>query len=180
MDVPIGTSIEIWFQDEMRVGQKNGCVRQWAARGTRPSQPADQRYANAYVFGAVCPARDTGAALVLPEANTWAMQQHLDATSKLVAPDSHAVMLLDNAGWHRTKKLKWPANISPLFIPPGCPELNAAENIWQYLRQTYLSNRVFANYEGILDAASDAWNRLLAEGGRITSIATRDWAVASR
>lgn len=84
------------------------------------------------------------------------------------------------AGWHKTKKLKWPANISPLFIPAGCPELNAAENIWQYLRQTSLSNRVFANDEAILDAASDAWNRLLAEGGRITSIATRDWAVAAR
>ena len=71
--MPIGTPIEIWFQDEMRLGQKNRCVRQWAARGTRPRQPADQRYANAYVFGAVCPARDTGAALVLPYA-AWAMQ----------------------------------------------------------------------------------------------------------
>jgi hypothetical protein len=178
--VPIGTSIEIWFQDEMRLGQKNGCVRQWAARGKRPSQPADQRYANAYVFGADCPARDTGAALVLPEANTWAMQQNLDATSKLVAPDSHAVTLLDNAGWHKTKRLKWPTNISPLFIPPGYPDLNAAENISAVSAPDLSLQSRLANYEAILDAASDAWNRLLAEGGRINSIATRDWAVASR
>jgi hypothetical protein len=47
-------------QDEMRVGQKNGLVYQWAKKGTRPRQPKDQRYANAYVFGAICPARDTG------------------------------------------------------------------------------------------------------------------------
>ena len=126
----------------MRLGQKNGCVRQWAKRGTRPRQPVDQRYESAYVFGAVCPERDTGAALVLPFADTWAMQQHIDEAAKHVAHGSHAVMLLDNAGWHRTKKLKWPKNMSPMFIPARCPELNATENIWQYLRQTYLSNRV--------------------------------------
>ena len=56
----------------MRVGQKNGLVYQWAKKGTRPRQPKDQRYANAYVFGAICPARDTGAALVLPRADSGA------------------------------------------------------------------------------------------------------------
>ena len=162
----------------MRIGQKNGCVRQWAKRGTRPRQPADQRYESAYVFGAVCPARDHGVALVLPYADTSAMQRHLDEATKHVAAGGHAVMLLDNASWHRTKKLKWPANMSPLFIPAGCPELNAHENIWQYLRQNYLSNRIFATYTDILDAAADACNKLLAEGGRITSIATRSWTVA--
>lgn len=161
----------------MRIGQKNGCVRQWAKRGTRPRQPVDQRYQSAYVFGAVCPARDTGVALILPQANTWAMQQHLDEASKHVRPGAHAVMLLDNAGWHRTKKLKWPTNISPLFIPAGCPELNAAENVWQYLRQTYLSNRVFQTYDAVVEAAAKAWNRLVAEVGRIASITTRSWAV---
>jgi transposase len=164
----------------MRLGRKNGCVRQWAKRGSRPRQPADQRYESAYVFGAVCPERDTGAALVLPYADTFAMQQHLNEIAKQVAPVSHAVVLLDNAGWHKAKKLKWPGNLSPLFIPPGCPELNATENIWQYLRQTYLSNRVFTAYDGIVDAACDAWNKLLAETGRISSIATRTWAVTGQ
>ena len=164
----------------MRIGQKNGCVRQWAKCGTRPRQPVDQRYENAYIFGAVCPDRDTGVALVLPYADTDAMQKHLDEITTHVAPGSHAVLLLDNAGWHRTKKLAWPANVSPLFIPAGCPELNSAENIWQYLRQTYLSNRVFATYTDILDAASGAWNKLLAETGRVASIATRGWAVAGQ
>ena len=171
-------AIEIWFQDEMRIGQKNGCVRQWAERGTRPPQPVDQRYESTYIFGAVCPARDTGVALILPYANTAAMQRHLDEIAKHVAPGSHALMLLDNAGWHRTAKLKWPANLSPVFIPPACPELNAAENIWQYMRQTYLSNRVFPTYTDIVDAACKAWNCLSAETGRIKSIATRQWVLA--
>lgn len=177
--LPAGTRVEFWFQDEMRLGQKNSTVRQWAKRGSRPRQPAGQRYESAYVFGAVCPERDTGAALVLPYADTFAMQQHLHEIASHVAADAHGVVLLDNAGWHKAKKLKWPDNLSPLYILPGCPELNAQENIWQYLRQTYLSNRVFSSYEAILDAACDAWNKLLAETGRIRSIATRDWTAVA-
>jgi transposase len=65
-------------------------------------------------------------------------------------------------------------------LPPACPELNAAENIWQYLRQTYLSNRVFKNYTDILDACQHAWRKLLDETGRIASIATREWAIVGQ
>ena len=75
------TKIEIWFQDEARIGQKNGLVRQWARRGTRPTQPADQRYENAYLFGAICPERGVGAALALPHADTDMMQLHIDEIS---------------------------------------------------------------------------------------------------
>ena len=102
-ELPKGKPVEIWFQDEARIGQKNGIVRQWARRGTRPRQPADQRYKSAYLFGAICPARGTGAALALPFADTEAMQLHLDEISRHVAPGAHAVLLLDRAGWHTTR-----------------------------------------------------------------------------
>ena len=170
------TPVEIWFQDEMRVGQKNSLVYQWAKKGSRPRQPKDQRYENAYLFGAVCPGRDTGAALIMPYADTEAMQKHLGEISRAVAPGAHALIILDQAGWHTTGKLKLPDNLTLVPLPPACPELNAAENIWQYLRQTYLSNRVFPTYAAIIDACQDAWRKLLAETGRIASIATRKWA----
>ena len=172
----LGTSIEVWFQDEMRVGQKNSLVYQWAKKGTRPRQPKDQRYENAYLFGAVCPSRDTGVAIIMPYANTAAMRKHLEEISRAVAPGAHALIILDQAGWHTTRKLKVPKNLTMIPLPPACPELNAAENIWQYLRQTYLSNRVFKSYNNILDACQDAWQKLLDETGRIASIATREWA----
>src|SRR3954453_22786613 len=89
--------VEIWFQDEARIGQKNGLVRQWAKRGTRPRQPADQRYESAYLFGAICPARGTGSALALPFADTEAMQLHLDEIARTVTKGAHAVLLLDRA-----------------------------------------------------------------------------------
>jgi putative transposase len=78
-----GKPVEIWFQDEARIGQKNGMVRQWARRGSRPRQPADQRYDSAYLFGAICPARGTGAGLAMPYADTEAMQFHLDEIKPL-------------------------------------------------------------------------------------------------
>jgi transposase len=174
------TPIEVWFQDEMRVGQKNGLVYQWAKTGTRPRQPKDQRYENAYLFGAVCPSRDTGVALIMPNADTEAMQKHIDEIGRAVTPGAHALIILDKAAWHTTRKLTPPSNLTLLPLPPACPELNAAENIWQYLRQTYLSNRVFENYTAILDACQDAWRRLLAEVGRITSIATRNWTTVGQ
>merc|ERR1712018_860535 len=85
-DVAPGTPVEIWFQDEMRLGQKNSRVRQWARKGTRPRQPSDLRYQNAYLFGAICPARGTGAAIMMPAANTEAMEAHLNEIAKAVTP----------------------------------------------------------------------------------------------
>jgi hypothetical protein len=174
--VPETTPIEIWFQDEARIGQKNGQVRQWARRATRPRQPADQRYDNAYLFGAICPARGVGAALALPHADTEAMQLHLDEISRHVANGAHAVLLLDRAGWHTTSHLDVPKNITPIFLPSRAPELNPVENVWQYLRSNWLSNRVFDTYDAIIDAACEAWQKLIATPETITSIGLREWA----
>jgi transposase len=174
--VPKRKPIEIWFQDEARIGQKNGQVRQWAKQGTRPRQPADQRYENAYLFGAICPARGVGAALALPYADTEAMQMHVDEISRRVARGGHAVLLLDRAGWHTTDKLNIPKNMTLIFLPSRSPELNPVENVWQYLRSNRLSNRVFETYDDIIDAACDAWRELIAQPETITSIGMREWA----
>ena len=105
------------------------------------------------------------------------MNLHLDEISSQVAQGSHAVLLLDGAGWHQTGgKLRVPKNVSLLPLPPYFPELNPVANIWQFLRQNHLSNRVFKNYNDILDACCAAWNALIEEPMRIASIATRDWA----
>jgi len=152
----------------------------WADKGTRPRRPKDTRYSSTYIFGAVCPARDTGAALIMPHVNVEAMNKHLAEIATQVKPGSHAVLILDGAGWHQTgAKLKVPDNISILHLPPYCPELNPAESIWQYLRQNYLSNRIFESYKDIVDACCDAWNRLMASTGKIREIATRIWATVN-
>ena len=133
----------MWFQDEARVGQKNGITRRWARRGTRPSAPKDQRTASAYIFGAICPKQGKGAAIVMPRCNTAAMTAHLAEISGAVAADAHAVVLLDQAGWHTANALEIPDNLTLMPLPPRSPELNPTENIWQFMRDNWLSNRVF-------------------------------------
>jgi transposase len=85
------------------------------------------------------------------------MQLHLDEISRHVAEGAHAVLLLDRAGWHTTGRLNVPDNITPTFLPSRAPERSPVENVWQYLRQNWLSNAVFENYDAIADAACDAW-----------------------
>jgi low affinity Fe/Cu permease len=116
------------------------------------------------------------AVIMMPTVDTEAMQAHLNEISKAVAPGAHAVILMDQAGWHTTGALTLPENLSLLFLPPKSPELNPVENIWQYLRQTWLANRVFDTYDAILHAGCQAWNNLIALPDVITSIGTRDWA----
>ncbi len=113
---------------------------------------------------------------MLPWANTEAMQLHLNEISKYVARKAHAVVLMDRAGWHTTGKLDVPKNLTIILLPSRSPELNPVENIWQYLRANWLSNRVFEDYDAILDAGCEAWNRLIDQPDKIKSIGTRDWA----
>jgi len=172
--------IELWFQDEARVGQQGSLTYLWADKGSRPAAPRDRRYEWAYIFGAVCPAHGVGAALVLPYVNTEAMNLHLAEISARVTPGAHAVVQFDGAGWHQSGgQLRLPENISLLPQPSYAPELNPTENVWQYLRQNYLANRVFPTYDDVVDACCDAWNALMAVPERIRSIATRAWATVN-
>ena len=149
--LPKGTPIELWWQDEARVGQKNKIARRWARRRTRPRAPHDQRTSSVYIFGAICPQQGKGAALVLPRCDTQAMSLHLAEVAQAVAPGAHGVMLMDRAGWHRAQDLVVPDNLTLVLLPARAPELNPVENIWQFLRENWLSSRVFASYRDIVD-----------------------------
>ena len=104
------------------------------------------------------------------------MKLLLAEIGKNVAPNAHAALVVDRAGWHVTKKLVIPANITIILLPAKCPELNPAENVWRFVRDNWLSNRVFKSYDDIVDHCCDAWNRLVDQPWRIISIGLRDWA----
>jgi hypothetical protein len=104
------------------------------------------------------------------------MNLHLAAISADIGPGHHAALLLDQAGWHLSAKLVVPDNITIVPLPAKCPELNPQENIWQFMRDNWLSNRVFLNANGLIDHCCDAWNKLEAQPWRIMSIGMRDWA----
>ena len=168
--------VDIWFQDEMRIGQRGTQTRLWARKGTRPRVVRQQQSESAYIFGAVCAQRDAAVGLVLPFANTQTMALHLEAISQAVPPGRHALLVLDQAGWHTTPKLPQLPNVSLLSLPAGSPELNPAEQVWQQLHDRSLANRCYANYEEIIDACCEAWNKFTQIPGTIRSLCTRNWA----
>ena len=180
-----GTPIEVWFQDEARVGQQGTLTYVWAEKGSRPRALKDLRYEWAYLFGAVCAERGVGAALVLPYADAGAMTLHLAEISRQVTLGAHAVLVCDGAGWHQTGgRLRVPGNITLLHLPPYSPELNPVENVWEYLRANKLSNSVFGTYDAIhrrrwtdiVDRCCAAWNWLTETPDRIRSVAAAPWA----
>jgi hypothetical protein len=124
-----GTPLEVWFQDEMWVGQKNKLTYRWARKGLRPRAAHDRRTQSTYLFGAVYPERGAGVALVLPACNCEAMQLQLDEIATKVAPGAHAIVLLDQAGWHGAKALVVPSNVSLVPLPPRAPELNGHDEM---------------------------------------------------
>jgi hypothetical protein len=172
-----GSAIEIWFQDEARVGQKGTHTYIWAPIGSRPPMVRDNRHTSAYLCGAICPARGVGAAIIMPRINANAMSEHLKEISTQIQPGSHAVLVCDGAGWHLTGgKLIVPENITLLHLPPYSPELNPMENVWDYLRSNKLSSLVWNSYDAIADACVAAWKFLVNDPERIRSIGTRSWA----
>jgi hypothetical protein len=122
----------------------------------------DNRHDSAYLFGAICPDRGVGAAIIMPAANTEAMNEHLNEISTQVAPGAHAVLICDGAGWHQTgERLLVPENITLLRLPPYAPELNSMENVWEYLRGNKLSRLVWESYDAIVAACKEGWDFLI-------------------
>lgn len=178
-ETALGKKIEIWFQDEARIGQKGTLTRLWARRGTRPRAIRDTRYEWAYIFGEVCPERAVGAAFVMPYADGGAFNAHSREIADWVAPEAHAVIVLDGAGWHDCQALKIPADITLVPLPPYAPELNPVGNVWEYLRSNKLANRLYDNYDAILSACCQAWNDFVAMPNLIASITQRTGAIVS-
>jgi putative transposase len=149
--------------------------RVWWKRGERPPGLCDKRFTFAYIFAAVEPGTDNAFALVLPSVGTEAMQVFLDDFAKTIGPDEHVVMVLDQAGWHGAVALQVPDCITFVPLPPYSPELNPVEWVWEYMKERFLSLRLLNDYDAIADAVCKAWNRLLAETGRITSLCSHPW-----
>ena len=116
---------------------------------------------------------------MLPRCNTAAMSLHLAEIATVIAPGKHVALLVDQAGWHLSHDLVVPPNITLIPLPPKCPELNPIENVWQFMRDNWLSNRVFRSYDDILAHCCFAWNKLVDQPWTIMSIGLRDWAHGS-
>jgi transposase len=172
--------IEVWWQDESRIGQQGSLSRVWASKGTRSRVIRQRQFISTYIFGAVCPEQDKGCALILPEANTGMMQIHLDQISSHISENAIGLVLMDRASWHTTEALNIPQNIRLMPLPPYSPELNPMEQVWQQLRKIKFSNTYFKDYEDIVDSCCEAWNCFCDQEGNIQNLCSRSWALSDR
>ena len=162
--------VALWFMDEARVGQKGRTTHRWWVRGERPPGLADRRFESAYIFAAVQPTTGDDFALVLPRVSAKAMSTFLAEFARTVPDDMHVVMVLDGAGWHDARALNVPECVTLVELPPYSPELNPVERVWLYLRERFLSHRLLADYNAVVEACCRAWNALTAQTGRIKSL----------
>jgi transposase len=149
--------LRVYFQDESRFGQQGTTTNVWAGKGSRPTAVRQTEYKYLWVIGAVCPETGQGEGLLSPRLNTEVINAFLREFSRSLLPEEHAVMIWDGAGFHTSKQLQVPENVTVLQLPPYSPELNPMENLWHYLKSHYWSNRAYASYEDLEEAAIDAW-----------------------
>ena len=145
----------------------------------RPPGSADKRFQSLYLFAACRPGTDQAFALALPEATLATMSLFLAGFAQQLEPGAHAVLILDQAGWHGSPRLTAPDNVTLLALPAYSPELNPVERVWLYLRERFLSHRVLDGYAAVLDAACRAWNTLAAEPGRLASLTAYPYLLRS-
>lgn len=167
--------LDIWVQDESRIDQQGSLTRIWAPKGTRPRKVKQGQFIYSYIYGASCPNTGDSFGLILPATNTDCMQTYLDALSEHIQKGRHVALIVDNAGWHTSKRLKIPKNITLIPLPPYSPELNPMEQVWQWMKHNYLSNICFDNYQNILDKLTQAWNAFANNIELVKSICQRNW-----
>lgn len=148
------------FMDEMRFGQQGTLTRVWASKGSRPTALKQTRYEWVYLYAAVEPKTGMASALLAPQVNTGTFNAFLKIVSREVEPHDHVVLIMDQAGWHRSKMVQLPKNITVLFLPPYSPELNPVERLIGYLRSHHLSNRQYEGYDALLEAGTQAYRAL--------------------
>ncbi len=152
------------------MGQKNKRPRRWA----RPRAPHDQRTEGACLFGALCPARGKGDGRVMPWCDTHPMAEPLKLIGQQVEAGAHALLIPDRAGGQTSTKWAVPDNITLVPRPPRPPEVNPVENVWPFIRDTWLSTLVFKTCDDITDHCCQAWNTLRHQPGRVISIGGRE------
>lgn len=159
--------------DQARIGQQGTLTRVWARTNSRPTAVRQTEYQWVYLWAAVEPATGASVAMITPTVDTGLMNRFLAGLSSTLAADEHAILALDNAGWHVANALKVPKNITLLPLPPYSPELNPVERLWAWLRSHQLSNRIYQDYDDLLNETDRAW--LTLDARTIRSICACPW-----
>jgi transposase len=165
-----GKRVEVYFQDEARFGQQGTLTRGWALRGKRFTAVRQTKYDWLYVIGAACPQTGHAVGMLAPYISVEIVNMFLEQFAAEIPEDVPVLVVWDPAGFHTGKELKIPENITIVHLPPYSPELNPMENLWHDLRSYYWSNRTFADYDALVDAAQTTWQCSACDPATIQSV----------
>ena len=168
--------LRVYFQDESRFGQQGTTTNVWARRGSRPTAVRQTEYQYLWVLGAVCPETGHAEGLLSPQLNTKIVNTFLAQFSQTLAANEHAAMIWDGAGFHVSGQLQVPANVTLIQLPPYSPELNPIENLWHYLKSHFWSNRAYADYDALEEAAMHAWRRAVLDADLMKTVCAAPYA----
>jgi transposase len=172
--------VRVWHQDEARFGQQGTLTRTWAATGSRPTAVRQTQYEYLWVLTAACGETGQAVGLMSPHLDAGVVNVFLEQFAREIPPDEHALLIWDGAGFHKAKALVIPPNVTLVYLPPYAPELNPVENLWHYLRSHYWSNRLYADYDALMDAATTAWRAVCLTASLIQSICACGYLPAAK
>ena len=164
------------FQDEARFGLISEARRCWCPKPDRPVCASTIMQEYTYVYSAVSVLDGRMDSLILPRVNTVCMQVFLDEVSSRY-PSEHLLMVMDGAGWHKSKSLHVPETMRLIVLPPYSPELNPVENLWEEIREKYFHNRVFDSIESLEEHLMESLSAMEADHERVRSIVAWPWII---
>lgn len=164
------------FEDEARFGRISDPRCCWAPKGIRPNVPRQIVREYTYVYAAVSPLDGTLDSLILPDVDADSMSLFLSEVSER-HPDEVILMFMDQAGWHKAKRLVVPDNIKLLNLPPYSPELNPAEHLWEEMREKWFPNLVFRSVMAVEDVLMEALSALEGDPKRVAEITGFEWII---
>jgi transposase len=174
-----GKAVKVFFEDEARFGRINNVSRCWVPPHQRAEVKQQMVREHVYAFTAVCPISGETYSFLSPLCNTEAMNELLRGFSKQYEQDQ-IVLIVDGAGWHKSKDLVVPPNISISMLPPYSPQLNPTEHIWDYIReQKKFNNYIFDSLDALEDHLFEVLKNLKDEKQCISSLCTFHWMLNS-
>ena len=173
-----GRAVEVWAQDEARLGLKPVTRRVWWLKGCRPTSCGRSKYEWLYVYGFARPATGETFTAILPRVNTDRMGEALAAFAAHADPGGTKILVLivDNAGWHRAKRLAIPANVRLHFLPPCTPELQPVEPFWVLVREA-VADETFGRLADLKRRVVARCRRLAADRATVRGAVGFHWAV---
>ncbi len=153
--------MNFYCQDESRFGLFTHVGKGLTAKGTRPVCPFQQIFRYTYPFGAYSPVDGDRIELEMPNCSWICFQTFLEHFAK-ERPDQLNILQVDNAAFHKAKKLRLPDNVALLFQPPYSPELNPAEKIWWRIKRA-ATNIAFPSQEKLSESLSEQVRALSKE-----------------